>query len=155
MKQLLSLFCILCLITSCKTAYIKNKFRLVSFSVLRRLPDKNAVEIKFNVEYYSDSTEANSWAGGIEKGQDGSEDEIIFFGIKGFDQKSGPCAYLTFDNFKNCYNSKAKECRGQSFDFNSTFCIPELWDKKNELIMVLKNKNNNKVDTLQSIIPDG
>jgi hypothetical protein len=55
--------------------YIKNKYKITGIKVDRI--DSFNLFVKFDVEYYSDSTQKNIFPSSIEKGLDGSNDKIL------------------------------------------------------------------------------
>lgn len=117
-------FLLIFLSFSCKPDYIQNKFKVKEIKVS---PTENprAVELKFAVEYYSDSTNSNYFSEGIEKGQDGSNFEIIEMGFK---NKVGQhlkveCDEITIIDFINMFNSKQKMYRGEMIQKPKRICV--------------------------------
>ena len=141
------------LLTGCiKPDYVKNKFRIRSFSS-KADSSKHIVAVRFDADYYSDSTYCNSpfW-GKMENGQDGSEDTVVFFGLRGETSIVRPCGYLSFDSFKRGYNKKERAFTGQRYDFEMNFCHPLPHSKNRELLLVLYDKKKNTTDTLHGYI---
>ena len=148
MKKLIVLTLILISLVSCTESYLKNRFRVISFEAYESL-DSNHLELKVNVEYYSDSTQSNLFSEGIEKGQDGSNRELVFFGPLIKESKSiQRCAEEPFENFIRKYNSKDRSHRGQRFDETYSLCNPFQKDVIKDIIMVFKDPINGQNDTL-------
>lgn len=63
-----------------ETHYIKNKYRITGCEAIRI--DSSKIHLKFDVVYYSDSSQNNLFPSSIEKGLDGSDNEILFLGYE-------------------------------------------------------------------------
>jgi len=144
------------LLTGCHTEYVKNKLRIQSFSITDYDTRENMLKIKFDVLYYSDSTFKNGLSSSIEKGQDGSEEEIVYFGLNHANTAATPyhCAHPDLDSFRNGFNHNYREFSGQQFDFEQQLCIPPFKrDEKELLLLVLQNRKTGKTDTLSAQLP--
>ncbi len=107
--QYLILISILYLFIKCsKDNYIKNKYRIVSVNLT--VIDSNKTFIKFGVEYYSDSTQKNMFSSSIEKGIDGSNEEILFLG------KNGEASPLEIQQLIENLNANRRGFRGEKVE---------------------------------------
>lgn len=143
---------VLLVIVGCKERYVETKFTINNFSCAIIDSPQNGIAVKFDVMYYSDSTVANYFASGMEKGLHGSDDTIVYFGLvdSKYLQKNSSivtsCENLSFDSFVIGFNRKNRYFVGQSFDFEYKFCVPPSPIKKRTILLVLSNKN--RVDSL-------
>lgn len=143
------------LLAGCHTEYVKNKLRIQSFSITDYDIRENTLKIKFDVLYYSDSTFQNGFSS-MEKGQNGSEEEIVYFGLNNTNAVTTPyrCAHPDLDSFRNGFNHNYREFSGQRFDFEQQLCIPPFKrDEKELLLLVLYNRQTGKTDTLSAQLP--
>ncbi|MCX6180591.1 MAG: hypothetical protein NT150_01510 [Bacteroidetes bacterium] len=118
-----------------------------SFSIKESNADTTLGELKFKVVYYSDSTERNIYSTSIEKGQKGSDQQIVFFG-QSLDStvKSADCAGITLGQFITSYNSKQKMYRGENLEKVNMICIKGL--HLDNVFLVLKENTLGDLDTL-------
>lgn len=117
-------------------SYIKNKYTITGATAL--ITDSSNINLKLEVTYYSDSTYSNLFPGSIEKGQEGSDDEILFLGFRDGNQ-NGALGELA----KNL-NSKKEGYRGEKPERG--YILPNTNSNYDELIMIIKRKNT--IDTL-------
>jgi hypothetical protein len=142
-------------LSACHTEYVQNKLKIQSFSVTGYDVAENKVHIRFDVSYYFDSTFRNSFSSSIEKGQNGSDEEIIYFGVNK-EQNTIPyhCSHPDLDSFKNGFNHNYRPFIGQKLDFEQQLCIaPFHRSEKDTLLMVLCNRKTGTTDTLSALIP--
>lgn len=150
MKYLTFLF--LFTITSCITINHDTRYKIESFRVIHYDTTEGTVKIKFDVRYHS--SDKDSGYQSLEKGLNGSDDKILYFGII---DDTIPiyrrCKDLNFQEFIDGFNSKDREFIGQRFDFSYKFCVPPQYIKANgEIILVLENQDTKIIDTLKSSI---
>lgn len=130
--------------------YLDNKFKIESFAIQRVVDLTNAVEINFKIIYYSDSTYSNYFSSGIERGQDGTDQEILFMGIHGSQSENPfPCNSMTLSEFQNGFNNGERDFRGERLEKPQTICFPHDFDLSTFTI-ILKDKKTSKQDTLYS-----
>ena len=136
---------------SCTEHYIKNKFEIKSFSVKPYTADKfesNYVLVNFEMNYFSDSTYSNYFDEGIEKGQDGSNFNIVYFGIPGV---SCSCD-SSMQKFINSFNKGEADFIGQQLEKPKIICFLEPCQKYSilkNIILVKQNKLTKQLDTLK------
>lgn len=135
------------ILLGCNKTYIENKYRIKSFSA--ESIDNQFTKIYFDLEYYTDSTYANKYSSAIEKGLDGSDMKILFFGSK----NSSPddtlnYKKLTYHNFIKKFNMLDKEMLGQKLEKGVDICFGKNISVA-DLVLVLKDKNG-VIDTLQT-----
>lgn len=134
---IISLSLITCLLFSCNNpSYIKNKYTITGATAL--IIDSTQIDLKLAVTYYSDSTYSNLFPNSIEKGQKGSDDEILFLGFK----KGNPNEALS--EIAQKLNSNKKGYTGEKPERGYT--IPNTNTNYDELIMIIRRKNS--IDTL-------
>lgn len=134
---IISLSLIICLLFSCNNpSYIKNKYTITDATAL--IIDSTQIDLKLAVTYYSDSTYSNLFSSSIEKGQEGSDDEILFLGFK-----IGKNNEVLNELVKNL-NSRKKGYTGEKLEHG--YILPNTNPNYDDLIMVIKRKNS--IDTL-------
>ncbi|MBX2960662.1 MAG: hypothetical protein KF732_11990 [Flavobacteriales bacterium] len=129
--------------------YLKNKFQIKGFTLLPT--DSCSAELNFEVEYYSDSTYQNRFSDAIEKGQDGSDVEIIFYG----ETNSCPNAFspILFDlnEISSSFNKKIKKFKGEKIQKMFPVNFSKVNNPKN-VFMVVKNIKTGDRDTIENNI---
>jgi hypothetical protein len=135
----------------CKNKYIKNHFYIKSFNVSCSDSIKNGVIINFDIAYYSDSTKENYFENSIQKGLDGSNHDIIFFGYDINENSKDPedLKLESFENFKHNYNQKKDMYNGEMLE--KEFILESNKDCASineKIILVRRNTTTNKIDTL-------
>jgi len=126
--------------------YLKNKIIIKSFTLEKT---KSFLTLKFNIDYYSDSTNANYYAESIEKGQDGIDGKVIFFGSLSekftYDES---CQYYKFKDITERINEQKYCFIGEKIErYYHKVCMPlnlNLIDSNIVLII----QNNNSYDTI-------
>jgi hypothetical protein len=146
----LSIF--LCLISCGRTEYLKNKFEIDSFTA--SLNNDSTISLNFKLKYFTDSTHENGSAS-IEKGQDGSNQKILYFGFDDSISRNRyiGCNLMNINDFIYGFNRGNKEFIGQELERQKTICISASkinYDDK--LVMILQNEVNHKIDTLIGFI---
>ncbi|WP_417366141.1 hypothetical protein [Flavobacterium beibuense] len=134
----ISLSLITCLLFSCNTpGYIKNKYTITGATA--HIIDSTQIDLKLAVTYYSDSTYSNLFPSSIEKGQEGSDDKILFLGFK-----KGKTNEILNELAKKL-NSKKKGYTGEKPERG--YILPNTNPNYDDLIMIIKRKNS--IDTLK------
>jgi hypothetical protein len=151
MKNRFFLALTLLIFVSCKNHYTKNHYYISSLYVSCNDTLKNSIILNFNIIYYSDSTKENYFENSIQKGQDGAEDEIIYFGYElENDLKNQDNPKLeSFESFKQNYNQKKHMYNGEMLE--KKFIITtnkNCFSQTDKIILVRKNKKTFKIDTL-------
>jgi hypothetical protein len=135
---------------SCKKEYLLNKFEIKGFEIHKGWGYTNVGIVRFKVAYYSDSTQWNSFASVREKGQNGSDQIIKYFG------KANPgatrfegCSFLPVDTFISSFNSMKNEYSGEQITREYTLCFPyQLNEQNSETILIMQDKKFGNTDTL-------
>jgi len=129
------------LVSCLELEYNKNKIIIKSFTLEKM---DNFFELNFNVDYYSDSTISNYYAETIEKGLDGINGEIVFFGaLKEEFIYSDSCQYLKFNDIALKINEKEDPFEGQNLGrIHHKICIPQNLDSiSSNIVLIIKNED--------------
>lgn len=138
------------LFLSCRSDYVQNKLAIRSFKASFSDSSKGAIAVKFDVAYFSDSSELMGM-GHKQMGLDGSNDSMVYFNFKGEESRQDKYGCMAFDSFRNGYNRMLKEYRGQSFDFPFTICANNS-EESNDLMLILYNTQSKRTDTLYTLV---
>lgn len=125
--------------------YLKNKFQIVGFTLLSI--DSCNAELKFEVKYYSDSTYQNRFSDAIEKGQDGSDSEIIFYGETKSCYNEDDTTLPDLNKISNYFNKKIKAFKGEKIQKVFSVNFSEYNNPKN-VFMILENIRTGNRDTI-------
>ena len=134
----LTLISISIILISCtKTNYIKNKYRITGCESYRI--DSLNIYLKFDIVYYSDSTQNNLFPSSIEKGLDGSDDKILFLGFNNIESNE-------FRNLINKINLNERGYKGEKIE--KEYIIQNLINQDNDdLTLIIQRKL--KIDTIR------
>ncbi len=141
----------------CEDRFVQNHFTINSFTITCVDNVKKAVLVKFDITYYSDSTQKNYYANSMQKGLSGSDYEILFWGYKNSTKEKVDSTNYeteTFNSFKNRYNKMENMYIGEVM-LNREIIIQTDWDcqeNKNNIILVRKDKTSQVIDTLYANI---
>jgi hypothetical protein len=153
MKNKLLFISIFFSLMGCETHFIKNHFVIKSFNVICDDSIKTAVILRFDLDYYSDSTFQNYYENSIQKGQDGSIHEILYLGYSDFstmrDSISSDDKIETFNSFKRKYNEKQHMYTGEMLDKDLLIHTNKnCHSKPSQIILIRKNLLSSQIDTL-------
>lgn len=146
MKTIIVLAASCILFGSCRH-YVNNKFKIISFTINEN-KDSNFFIIKFNVDYYSDSTDMNYFSSSIQKGLTGTNDKILLLGNETISKDSTKCQYYNIYDFIKKFNAGEKEFIGQRLEFPIKICKPVDFSTITFFRLVLYDSIKNKRDTI-------
>jgi len=140
------------LVSCLELQYLKNKIIIKSFSIVKK---ENFLELKFDVDYYSDSTIANYYAESIEKGKSGIDGEVIFFGSLNQEfTYSDSCQYFKFKDIATMINETEDPFEGRDLErLYHKVCMPMNFDLVDSSI-VLVIKHDDIYDTIYNTPQD-
>ena len=141
-----------CVISSCiEKEYLKNRFEIESFSISPGEIQQEGAMLNFKIRYFSDSTHVSSYfSAGIEKGQDGPYSQILFFGDQEDRRVKENCGHMSFAEFSEKYNSRAKDFMGQELDRPIRVCPQK--NKNSKFVLILKDTVTGRIDTLYNTL---
>lgn len=134
------------LVSCMETEYYKNKIVIKSFTLKKM---DGFLEVKFDVDYFSDSTYSNYYAETIEKGLDGIDGKVVFFGdLQNKFFYNEYCQYLKFEDVAIKINNQENPLQGRDLGrLNHKICIPlNLNSIDSNLVLIIEN--NNSYDTI-------
>jgi hypothetical protein len=144
-----------CLTIGCdnKIRYLENRFEIESFSLKPGEIQQEGAILNIKVRYLSDSTHKMGYfSAGIEKGQNGPNSQILFFGDP--EDQKGPedCGHMSLAEFSEKYNNRAKEFMGQKLHNPIRVCPLLLKNKNSKFVLVRKDMVSGRIDTLHNTL---
>lgn len=149
-KQLKVLWCLILssiLLNGCNESnnYLKNKFQIKGFTL--HSTDSCSAELNFEVKYYSDSTYQNRYSDAIEKGLDGSDSEIIFYGETNSCSNEDNTTIPDLNKVSYSFNRKIKTFKGEKIQKIFSVNFSKYNNPKN-VFMVVEDTKTGIRDTI-------
>lgn len=139
--------CLVFLLFGCNTDFLLNKVTINGFNLKE---SENELVLTFDVNYYSDSTISNYNVETMEKGGDGLNGEIIYFGFSNKDTVVfDKCEHDQFETLLLNINTKNRAYVGENFDREYLLCRPSNYKHhESRIMLILQDSTSGEIDTL-------